>query len=528
MTNSQQTDAGLPPPSRREARSPSPGVKRRASEVTEPEEHDVTMDAAAPVTETPSDPISEDSTATTAPGNYNNSPGNNSEPKSDNVYPTPSSMETYTTSTTTRNESQAESINEISDRPSIDDQVAQVNVATAQPLQEGQKGFVVSMTWLKQVLSRTTTEAGKADEADVFGELGPVTNTDLVVDTEPSDVLKDEAGEPFTPLRPGLQVGVDYEIVPQQGWDLLMKWYGLADKSPIIVRYAHESASEDSESLEYELNPPIFTIAKLANPAAPPTPQTLKEKSSPPKRVLQSRQTIFQRFLKLAKDAVGIEIDTKVRVWVLLKGSDDVSGTGPATSTSPNAGSSVVFDLNAFLSLDADEERRLLDFKDQTMNSQYNGRSLTLFLAGLGSEAAYAVVLEEFITGPGRASGQWISDASEQDLARFGAASGNMKNGPHVKPRKTAPVPVASPTAAQQPSSVTRNCNRRLGVAGLDNPGCSCFMNSALQCMQSVPELTCYFLSESSRLNIRASPVADDPSRWPLAARAESQKYSFT
>ena len=89
-----------------------------------------------------------------------------------------------------------------------------------QPLKDGQKGFVLSMTWLNKVLARSTNHAAQANKESLDGELGPVDNTDIVLDIGPDgDTLKDEMGEPYIPMRPGTQLGEHYEVVPQEAWD---------------------------------------------------------------------------------------------------------------------------------------------------------------------------------------------------------------------------------------------------------------------------------------------------------------------
>src|SRR5699024_7243543 len=128
--------------------------------------------------------------------------------------------------------------------------------------------------------------------------------------------FKDEAGEPFVPLRPGLQMAEDFEIVPQEAWGSIMRWYGLADQSPAIVRYAHNTnPTGDMENIQYENNPPIFTIVKLPNPATGTTPQTIKDKNAAPVKMLASRHTSFQKWLREAKGSANIDMSTKVRVW---------------------------------------------------------------------------------------------------------------------------------------------------------------------------------------------------------------------
>ncbi|PYH49149.1 putative ubiquitin-specific protease UBP12 [Aspergillus saccharolyticus JOP 1030-1] len=447
------------------------------------------------------------------------STGNDDSASSDNVYPTPSSMSTYTAPTETRVHSKAEASVAPVEPPSFDDQVAQVTRHMMQPMQEKQKGYVVSMSWLKRVFARSSTHADQADKNAAEGEIGPVDNSDIVLVTDPANAgFKDEYGEPFVPLRPGLQLGEDFEIVPQGGWDLIMQWYGLAEQSPAIVRYAHNtSPAGENENIQYEINPPIFTILKLTNPSAGTTPKSLKEKNMLPVRTLASRHTNFQKWLKHAKELAKIDMATKVRVWRVLDGlastttsaavtpaASRTASPAPSASTAPNAGGSLVLDLNTFLSLAEGSQRELLEgIRDQTSNSNYNG-SMTLDLAGLGGSDI--IVLEERLPGK---QGDWVSEASKQTLSRLGVPTGKVKNEVSTKIKTKSPATSGRSSPVSEPIRGRRKDGKPRGNTGLSNLGNTCYMNSALQCVRSVEELTYYFLNDVYKKDLNPSnPLA--------------------
>lgn len=501
MSGSEKRDDGSVPPSESENRSTSPGVKRPASQNSGPGKG-VEMDMDAPGGNN-TGPEAMDTSG--AEGDATNGDSNN-------VYPTSSSMSTYTASTTTRRDSQSQAASGATQHvPSIDDQVAQVTLAMSQPLHEKQKGFVLSTSWMQRVLSRSSTHGDKADKTATEGEVGPVDNTDIVLVTDPTaSGFKDEAGEPFVPLRPGLQIVEDFDIVPQGAWDSIMQWYGLADQSPAIVRYAHNTATGDSENIQYEVNPPIFTVLKLPNPSTGTTPQTLKDKSSAPVKMLASRHTNFQKWLKEAKELAKIDMSTKVRVWRVLGGLGSASASttitptasrsaspAPTASAVASPGNNLVLDINTFLSLSEGAQRELLEeAKDQTANPNYNGR-MTLDVAGLASSDV--LVLEENVGGAKNT--EWVSEASKQTLNRLGVSTAGAKNGGGAA-NKVKNNNNKSPTTSGRTSPVpdpNRGRRRRdgkfRGNTGLSNLGNTCYMNSALQCVRSVEELAYYFLS---------------------------------
>ena len=387
--------------------------------------------------------------------------------------------------------------------PSIDAQVDQVFELTVQPVKDGQKGYVISMPWLKKVLARTSKYADRADKESLESELGPVDNSDIVLDLGPAGRdFKDEAGDPFVPLRPGLQLSEDFEIVPQEAWDLIIKWYGLAPQSPVIVRYARTTDPYGTNAnVLYELHPPIFTIFKLSNPSAGMTPQVLREKNSPPAKTLTARHTNFQKWLKEAKQLAGIDMSTKVRVWKITQGlpsANPSAGTTPAVSRAPspapgttallsNTHKSLLVDLNTFLSLSEGSQReQLVGIQDQTNNPKYNGH-MSLHMAGLAGTDV--VVLEEQLAN----NGEWVSEASAQTLKRLGI--------PVDKPKKEFAVASTKSPAGSGRSSPALDLPRgrkpsgnRLGLTGLSNLGNTCYQNAATQCVRAIEELSVYFL----------------------------------
>lgn len=395
---------------------------------------------------------------------------------------------------------------------SIDDQIAKVVELTNRPLKDGQKGYVISSRWVKTLYARSTSYADKADKESMDNELGPVDNSDIVLDTDPvNSNFKYENGELYVPLRPNVQLGEDYEIVPQEAWDLIMKEYGLASQSPTIVRFAHNTSLDGSDNIMYELSPPIFTIFKLANPAAGTTPQSLKEKTLPPAKMLAGRQSGVQAWLKRAKELAGIDMSTKVRVWKII---GQLPSLNPSTATTPAVSRAVspappsalisassrnlLVDLNTFLDLNEGTQRELLEtFKDQTNNDNYNGK-MSLSIAGLMGSDVF--VLEEQV---GTKSGEWVSAVSAEKLKRLGI--------PINKPKKEkASVTSAAPTVPAAPKSqansgrtspvqdefpfANKPHGHKMGLTGLSNLGNTCYQNAATQCVRAVEELTYYFL----------------------------------
>ncbi|KAL9630907.1 MAG: hypothetical protein Q9204_004483 [Flavoplaca sp. TL-2023a] len=410
--------------------------------------------------------------------------------------------------------------------PSIDDQIARVMGLTSRPLQEGQKGFVISYRWLSRVLARGSDPnlVARFGKEAAEGPIGPVDNSgiDMVIDQSMKN-LKDEKGQPFIPLRPELSLSEDFEILPEEAWELIIGWYGLAQGSPIITRYCHNTSSSDAmENFQYELRPPIFTIVKIPDTRHGMTKQTLDESDALPVKVLASRSKYFRDFLKDAKQGARINIKTKVRTWRILVGLSNETQSGmltPAQSRSnspalhtvaaPTAGNHLILDVSTFAELQTGSERELIDAKDETANENYNGH-LTLDTAGLGQDSV--IVLEEQIGGP--AGGEWVAEAAI-NRARASGVPLSITKGGSTKVQDNLKTQANNSRAASPASGgmMTRGRARKdgriRGTIGLSNLGNTCYMNSALQCIRSCEELSTYFLQDYYKRELNPSnPLA--------------------
>lgn len=406
--------------------------------------------------------------------------------------------------------------------PSIDDQIKQV-MELATQTNEGQKGFIVASKWLSRVLARGSNVAKpeKHGKEAQEGPIGPVDNSgiNLVLDPNHGE-LKDEKNEPFVPLKPGLTMPEDFEVLPQAAWDLVIEWYGLASGSPIITRYAHNtSTNETLENIIYELYPPVFTLLKLPYYDGV-SQKSLGERDTKPVRLLASRHELYQNFLKRVKALSNIELKTKVRVWRILGGLAGASKEGLLTpaqsrSVSPapgamiqvDAGDKLVLDVNTFAQLQLGDQRERIEFQDETANENYNGH-LSLHTAGLSQDSV--LVLEEQIGGP--AGGEWVSDASTTKAKTNGVAVSVTRSGTttvqsSLKPSAANNSRSSSPARAGMMTRGRQNkTGRAKGTTGLSNLGNTCYMNSALQCVRSVEELTLYFLGQSTKSWLNVVP----------------------
>ena len=379
------------------------------------------------------------------------------------------------------------------DIPPIDEQVQRVTHLASQDPRDGQRGYIVSQIWLSRVQARSSIKPPRFDKSAIEGDIGPVDNKDLALITDGSGSMLDEAGEKFVPLKPGLALNVDYQILPEGAWDLIVEWYGQTKDSPTITRYAHTvDPAAIIPEMQYELEPPIFSVLKVPSEH---TVQTQREADTPPQQMVSSKYMSAVDWLRKAKPLVHIEMATKVRVWRILGGLKSSSASGILTpgasrSASPapgaeiiaTAGDRMLLDANTLATLNPEQKQLLEDLKDLTNDPSYNGKS-SLDMLGLGG-SRQVVVLEEQKGGP--AGGEWPSEharlakpKSQRDKVQGLTLSG-----------RTSPAPGGMMTRGRAGKS-----NRPKGLVGFSNLGNTCYMNSALQCIRSVEELTQYFLT---------------------------------
>jgi len=395
-----------------------------------------------------------------------------------------------------------------SDTPSLEEQVRKVQQLLSTDLEEEEKVYMVSHTWLSRVLARVPEAAGEQNfpkEASE-GDIGPVDNSDIVpagAFDEPhlkfcgSDVA-------FVPIKQGLDRQEHYEVVPEEAWKDIVKWHGLKQAQLPIIRFAKNTAPEGAGSvnLTYEIYPPVFTIRKMLSKDT--TGQNTPERAVQTEdtavqtavQIVASRQDRFQNFLAHSKRAAGIPIEHKVRPWRQLQPVQN-SQPGimtPATSrsaspsTTPTTLPGLNIDTADFSKLQEGVDIEMLDVQDHTNNQKYNGG---VILDTLGLIENQVLILEEQLRGP--AGGEFTSDS--QRKARKNDAAKPSSDNPSGRSTPSSTGPITR-------GRLAKSGGRARGTIGLTNLGNTCYMNSALQCVSRIEELATYFLGSKYKLEI--------------------------
>lgn len=404
----------------------------------------------------------------------------------------------------------------------VDRQVAHVHTLVAKPLDEGDRGVVISSKWLERVMSRSTEGLDSRQYAKDAreGPVGPLDNSDITPADAFQKPLQDVHKQSFIPLNPGYAVGKEIQVFPYEVYGYIVGLYGTKHSKP-IVRYAHDSADSDTaQNIIYETYPPIVTICKVPQPdqqiTTPANRATLAAASLKLRRerhemygqhteddairIVVSRSERIQKFLARAKEAAGIPRARKVKVFRLLEQADGavaLSGNGragvpsppPSRPASPDQSTSppkLVLDATSFNKMKAGVNLEPVDIKDNTANEKYNG---SMALGAIIYEDQ-TLVFEEQIGGP--AGGEFPSDSKPgMNIKMVKPTDSAATSG------RTSPAPSGMMTRGRQTRS-----GRTPGTVGLNNLGNTCYMNSALQCIRSVEELAIFFLKKHYKKEI--------------------------
>lgn len=443
-------------------------------------------------------------------------------------------------------------------RPPMVEQTDMVFHAKLAPeMEEGAVWYIISGVWLRRFLARAPNSDTPQSKEDLEGELGPIDNSDLV-DTAQLQALRKKSDDstsnlpflfpgcgggqpaaslsPFTtpiaavvtdkyscnregdtddelsiteeliPIKVG-SCGHDFEILPEKVWESLVSWYGLVKDSPVIKRRVVNTSDPGGvPNLQFEYYPPTFTVYKLRDPGTDITRESLQsEKAQSPKKVIAAKAEGFQKFLKKVKKLAGVDPGRKVRLWRVLSGSTE-GETESMPKGAKKAGKEkgtgtfeqLIIDLQAFLDLKLGSERELVELNDQSNDESYNGIHHQIVSAGLG--AGGTIVVEEQSS-----DGGWISEKSTKAATKFGQRVTVPQHGKTTATvsKKKVPSRSSSPSASSSSNVMPkggimargRREGRPQGKCGLSNLGNTCYMNSALQCLRSVKELSKYFIS---------------------------------
>nr|XP_036577490.1 ubiquitin carboxyl-terminal hydrolase [Colletotrichum truncatum]KAF6784488.1 ubiquitin carboxyl-terminal hydrolase [Colletotrichum truncatum] len=380
--------------------------------------------------------------------------------------------------------------------PPLPDQIKTIQTLlkafNEEPPKAGDIAYIVSRSWVEKALA-LGGDPKFAKKETTNEPLGPVDNSDLIL-----EVLPQPNGEDFVRMKPGTSME-EGELFPEDAWTLVSEWYGVKNGQKPIVRRAINTAPDAASppNIVFELNPPFFTIHRLWSLSSPyQIDDDLKTK--PPLVLARSATTPYNPFYKELKELTRIPLDRKMRVWQVTQkpvAQATQEASPPSALTPPDSPNldkdstdpwqHLLVEVPNFLKIES-SDRIKVPAVDNTANPNYNGNS-PVSVYGLTQDLT--LVLDEEIS-----KNQWVSNyfkgaRNDKIIPSRGSASSLATQSKNNSGRSSpAPGPVTRGRTQKKPG-------RGLGAVGLQNLGNTCYMNSALQCVRSVEELTKYFLT---------------------------------
>ncbi|MBE3047248.1 hypothetical protein IMZ48_32945, partial [Candidatus Bathyarchaeota archaeon] len=300
---------------------------------------------------------------------------------------------------------------------------------------------------------------------------------------------------PFVRLKPGTALEETCELFSVDAWDLVYKWHGLEEGQHPIRREASnfQTDSESPPNVIYELHPPVFTIHRLQSDISGITiPQ--KQKAAKPLTLVRRAAYSYHKFLKEIKDELEIPYNRKIRLVEVVRTIPETDNTADAAMTRPTTPvdsenpqdewRTLLVDIPAWGAIDR-TKRIVVDGDDQTGNLKYNGKA---------SLNVHSLVTDKTLVVEERVQSGWVSTCSLTLNSRANGKLAPITTQSRSVSGRSSPASTTGPFTRGRAQKKKRW--RGDGAVGLQNLGNTCYMNSALQCVRSVEELTKYFLTD--------------------------------